>query len=430
MISPPVQKNSPKIGSDARRLTWFFALAYIAQGLSQQFGLIAQPLQYYMKDGLGMTAAEVSACLAVMMVPWVLKPIYGVVCDFVPLFGYRRKSYLIAGSLMATGAFLVMSISTALPVVLGCLLISAIGMAIGTALLTGSAVENGRQSGSARDYLSCQGFAYYSANIVASISAGVLCHVLAPTMALHWAATLSALPPLAVTFMTMRWLKEEKASLDLVQLKNTWVSLKEALKTRSIWLVALFLFCWNFSPSFGVPLYYYETNVLGFAQDEIGHLAAFNAAGMVLGAFLYGRFISKKLGLKRQLVLIVTIGTLSTLAYLFLDSLSIAIALEVLRGTANMIAILTLYGLAADVCPRRTEVTVMATLIAIYNFAAEFATFTGGQLFTHVFDEQLSPLVIVAALATAACALLIPFIKINNNPTTQALQSRIVDRCL
>jgi len=90
-----IQKERPngpetESRSAAKRLTLLFAVAYVSHGIATQFGLIAQPLQYFMMKGLLLTAAQVSSCMAIMMLPWTLKPIWGVFCDVVPLFGYRR----------------------------------------------------------------------------------------------------------------------------------------------------------------------------------------------------------------------------------------------------------------------------------------------------------------------------------------------------
>ena len=70
-----------------RRLVVLFGLAYFAQGLGQAGGLISQPLNYYLKSGLGLNPAQVSEDLAILTLPWVSKPLYGVVSEYLPLFG-------------------------------------------------------------------------------------------------------------------------------------------------------------------------------------------------------------------------------------------------------------------------------------------------------------------------------------------------------
>ena len=83
----------------------FFAIVYLVEGIGQaRVGIIYQPLTSYLKVG-GWTPVEVAAYFAVLNFPWIIKPVFGLVSDFVPLFGYRRKSYLIIASLCAAGAY-------------------------------------------------------------------------------------------------------------------------------------------------------------------------------------------------------------------------------------------------------------------------------------------------------------------------------------
>ena len=90
-----VSQGSPADSQYVRRLVVLFGLAYFAQGLGQSGGLISQPLNYYLKAGLGLNPAQVSEYLAILTLPWVIKPLYGLVSDYLPLFGYRRKTWLI-----------------------------------------------------------------------------------------------------------------------------------------------------------------------------------------------------------------------------------------------------------------------------------------------------------------------------------------------
>ena len=69
----------------------FFALVYVVEGIGQTGGLIAQPLNYFLKQTYGWTPVQVTAYLTVLNLPWIIKPVYGIVSDFLPLFGYRRK---------------------------------------------------------------------------------------------------------------------------------------------------------------------------------------------------------------------------------------------------------------------------------------------------------------------------------------------------
>ena len=71
----------------------FFAVVFIVEGIGQaKVGIVWQPLTYFLKTQYGWTALQIAASLAVLDVPWVIKPLYGLISDFLPLFGYRRRS--------------------------------------------------------------------------------------------------------------------------------------------------------------------------------------------------------------------------------------------------------------------------------------------------------------------------------------------------
>jgi len=42
-----------------------------------------------------MNPAQVSLAASINTLPWVIKPVWGIISDTYPFFGYRRKSYLI-----------------------------------------------------------------------------------------------------------------------------------------------------------------------------------------------------------------------------------------------------------------------------------------------------------------------------------------------
>src|SRR5215813_6657126 len=156
MPSAPVTERSPSlISCDAahgeartiRRLLIFFALVYVVEGMGQIVGLIYQPINYYLKEVHAWTPVQVTAFLTVFNLPWIIKPLYGLISDFVPLFGYRRKSYLIIANLLAAGAYLWAARSETPSHLLVALLLTAYGMAISSTLCGALLVENGQRFG-------------------------------------------------------------------------------------------------------------------------------------------------------------------------------------------------------------------------------------------------------------------------------------------
>jgi hypothetical protein len=83
----------PRDARRIRRLMLYFGMVYACRRcIGQTDGIIAQPLTYYFKEVHSLTPVQVTAALTAFNFPWIIKPVYGLVSDFVPLFGYRRKS--------------------------------------------------------------------------------------------------------------------------------------------------------------------------------------------------------------------------------------------------------------------------------------------------------------------------------------------------
>jgi predicted MFS family arabinose efflux permease len=272
----------------------------------------------------------------------------------------------------------------------------------------GLAVEAGRYDDSSGQYFAIQTFCYYSAMIVASVLGGLLCRYLEPQVSLHTAAFIALVPILLASSVTALLLKEERAEIRLTDLKRIFMALKQSAKTPVLYCALGFIALWDFSPSFGVPLYFFESNTLHFAQSTIGQLTGWYYAGMALGAIVY-RSGMKHMSLRQQLMIAVPLSTFSTLAYLLLSTPLSAVGLELLHGFSAALAILLIYSLAAEACPQGSEVTVMATLIAVRNLATEGSTYIGGRLYDQTFHAHLEPLILVAAATTTCCAFLIPF---------------------
>src|SRR5689334_1673194 len=84
-----------------RRAAFYFGLVYFSQGICSLTTLLNQPLRMYLQHAVGLDAPQISSFLFIANTPWMIKPLYGLMSDFVPIFGYRRKSYLLILNLVA-----------------------------------------------------------------------------------------------------------------------------------------------------------------------------------------------------------------------------------------------------------------------------------------------------------------------------------------
>ena len=206
----------------------FFALVYIVEGLGQTGGLIAQPLDYFLKQVYGWTPVQVTAYLTVLNLPWIIKPVYGIVSDFVPLFGYRRKPYLILANAAATGAYFSVARITAPGSLVFVLLLTAYAMAISSTLCGAVLVENGQRLRASDAFVSQQWLWFNIAAMASAFIGGELVERLTPAGALHTAAAIVAFAPLAAIFGALFLIDEASSRLDLAEMKQTFRGLLAA----------------------------------------------------------------------------------------------------------------------------------------------------------------------------------------------------------
>lgn len=92
------------LGMLANQMHWSFVFAVvivygISQGLGGALGRLA--IEYYMKDVQKVQPSESQVYSGIVNIPWIVKPLWGLLTDVVPIFGYHRKPYFIfAGNLV------------------------------------------------------------------------------------------------------------------------------------------------------------------------------------------------------------------------------------------------------------------------------------------------------------------------------------------
>lgn len=397
------------------RLLYLFGFVYFAQGLAQASGLISQPLSFYLKEVMHFDEAQSTAYLAVLTIPWVIKPLYGLISDFIPLFGYRRKSWLLILNAASAGAFFWLTGLNEPSLIVSALLLTAVGTAASDVIVDAVMVENGQKYNMVGKFQSVQWFWFYAAQIFTSIAGGWLASGSDPASGLHTAAMITMFAPASVAILAWFALREDKSQMNVAQLKATASGLREAFKSTTLWAVIAFLGFYYFAPSFGTPMYYHMTDKLKFSQEFIGTLGAIGSVGSVIGTFIYGKYFTKRT-INFQLVFSILAGAVGSFAYLLVvenspNAANIMIALSLIFGAAGAIATLTALSLAGKACPAKAEGFTFAALMSVVNGFTQLSAIAGSWMFVHWFDRSLTPLIIVSGLFTLACFLLMPLLK-------------------
>jgi hypothetical protein len=392
------------------RLMLFFAIVYTVEGFCQaKVGIIWQPLAHYLKETQGWDTLQIAASLAVLDVPWVVKPLYGMISDFLPLFGYRRRSYLLLASAAAVAAFLWTTQVLEPAAIVLALLLTAIAMATASTVCGALLVENGQRLSASAAFINQQWLWFNVAVMAASLAGGQLVEFLSSAGALHTAAAIAATAPIAVIASSVALVDEQRAAMNVAEFQRALRGFLACFRSRTLWLIAAFLFCYYFSPGFGTPLYFYMTDHLRFSQGVIGLLSSVSAAGWIVGGLIY-RYLLRGMTTRALLNLSILGGVLATLTFLGMVDVPSAIAVYFVNGVAGMIANIATLTLAANTCPERSEGFAFAALMSVINLASPLADTIGAFLYQHVFHQALEPLIVVSAAFTALVFLLVPLL--------------------
>lgn len=401
----------PAEGSIERGLMLFFGLGYFAQGLS--CGLLAQPFTYYLKSQ-GMAADTVTTFFAVAALPWMIKPLYGLLTDLVPLWGYRRKTYLMATAGLAAIGFLGLIRLASPDTMIWALLVATLGIATTDVVVDALMVEQGLRLGRVKQFQGQQWLWLNIAAFMAALLGGWLSHALDPAEAVHTGAMIVIGAPAALMLVALFLVKEDKTAFDSAQMRRTAWKIGTALKSRALWTVAGFLAFWNLIPNFSTPLYYHLTDHLRFDQYFIGQLTSVGSIGAVLGALIHRRCLVDRLSTQRLVAFSIALNTILAPGYLWLNG-STVVVLYFLGGVVSMIALLTLFSLAASVCPPQAAGFTFASLMAIHSVTTHLSAMIGGHLYERIFGHQLTPLIVLAAAVTPAAFFWIPFLPGESN---------------
>ena len=388
---------------DSQRLAMLFAVVYFSQGMYYVF---AQPLTLTLKETLGLSATQVGTFGTITLLPWVIKPVYGLLSDSVPLFGRRRKSYFILTSLLAAMAgFVLAAKETPTYWSLAFLvLLMAFGVAFTDVLTDAMMVENGKPLGLTGAFQSVQWAAINGATILVGFLGGYF----AQQRNLHGAVLVAAIFPLVALVMAAVFIREAPAKPGREELREAWHGITSAIGDRTMWVVAGFIFFWTFSPSIGIPLFYFQTDTLKFSQQFIGMLGSLAAGAGIVGAALYAP-LSRRVPLQRIIVWSIGGAVVGTLAYLLYRDKASAMIIDVLFGCIGMTTQLAFLDLAAKACPKHAEGTFFALLMSVYNLGTQGSQVMGGWLYDSI---GYTPLILISAAMTGMAWLLVPLLNI------------------
>lgn len=377
-----------------------FALIYFGQGI---YGLPDQSIFYLMKETWNLGVDKIAYIGALITIPWIIKPLYGIISDTFPILGYRRKSYLVINyiviALLGVYVFLFgLSISTLIITSI----LATIAFAMNDVCCDGIMVEKGQKYNLTGKFQSVQ----WGAISIASLITGVVGGIIAKYLDYRVAYLLVVVFILGILVYMLKFYKEKKR-IEKINIKS-FIGIKKAVKSKQLWLAMAFLFCLWFSPSFGTALMFKMRDVLIFDKIFIGLLSTTGSAFGIIGAIVYWK-VCKKLNLKVLLYCTTIFAGITTFCYLYYPNWQIALTYAVIFGVFGMISHLVILDYAARITPKEAEGFAFAGICSVLNLAGMGSRALGGYLYPRI---GLDWLIVISGIFTLICITFIPHLRI------------------
>lgn len=175
---------------------------------------------------------------------------------------------------------------------------------------------------------------------------------------------------------------------------------------KNLLWVCLFIFLYNFAPSFGTPLSFVQRDQFHWSKQWMGTLSTIGAIFSIGGALLYYKF-GKLLDIKKALIVSVFVGGVTSLAYLYFTPVSCVIY-DIIFSVIGMFIQLMMLDFVARSTKVRMEAISFALFCSVINLASTCDNLVGAWLFPIL---GLQWLIILAAVSSFACLPLINRIK-------------------
>jgi len=398
---------------------YFFLLTlvpFFVKGLLD--GLPSLARFYFFKDELHEDPATVGFVVSMTsLIPWSIKPLYGVVTDAFPIAGFRRKPYIIAGAILTGICWCLMaSIVTRLSQAAVLLTFANFGSAFANVCAEAVTVEcsNGRSFGRAATLQSWQWGTGMLASMIGSIIGGYALDALG-TKTLFWmtggcgfiqvlAAVVAEEPPFSKAQMTYKEIVSE-----------WWDAISTACTHPITVKVLIFIFILFSTPTNGDASNYFYTNHLHMESWVLATVGILGNLAGIIGIVVYQRFM-RGFAVRPMIFWATFVGCLLSLLGVLLytganrkmgiPDVPFLLTDSTISVIVSQFCSMPLLALVAVLCPAGVEGTVFSVFTAVMNFGSLVGMQIGAAL-TLAFGVTAHDFTLMWALAltTSLCQL-------------------------
>ena len=438
-------------------------LTYFAWGAS---GVTGVATLFFQKEALGLTPADAAEIAFWVGLPWSMKMVAGVASDAYPIFGSRRRGYLVLGALASLAGYVVLATTVASKqMYLAVSVLIAVGFMIQDVIADGLSVEVARDDSETAQIQTLGRIALLSGVISVGYLSGVLAGALGPRPVFALAALLPAMVLVASLFIrpAVRPVATPAAveagplgggrarliliaglaygvfgvaveAFDLpfgqelvlaVSAGLIVVLLRRIGLSRAVAVSAFVIFLFRAVPGVGQGYSYWAIDVLKFDQRFLGLLAQVSSILSLAGLILFRNAITSRpvsftitwVSVAGIALSLPTIGLfyganewvgLSPRAFAFIDT--------TISAPLGQLAMVPMLVLIAKTAPRGAEATMFAIMASLMNLAL-----SASELFTRYLNtaygvtqasyDNLGRLMITVAVLGVVPLLAVPLLR-------------------
>ncbi|KAH8482872.1 hypothetical protein H0E87_030095 [Populus deltoides] len=364
----------------------------INQGLGGAFNRVGT--DYYMKDVQKVQPSESQIYQGIISIPWLVKPLWGLLTDVLPILGYRRRPYFIFAGLLGVVSMLLLSFHENLHIAFALLSLTAgsAGAAIADVTIDACVAQNSNTRPSlAADMQSLCALSSSIGALMGFSLSGIFVHLIGPKGVFGLLSI-----PAGLVFLVGILLEEPfMPNFSYRQVNQKFVDAGKAmwrtLKFPDVWRPCVYMYL-SIALSIDIHegLFYWYTDSKGgpsFSQETVGFIFSIGSIGSLLGALLYQNvlkdhpfrnllfWIQLLFGLSGMLDLMLVLRL--NLKFSIPDYFFIVID-ESVSQMIGRLKWMPLLVLSSKLCPPGIEGTFFALLMSIDNVGLLSSQWGGG----------------------------------------------------
>ena len=378
--------------------------AYLLLSFNSGIATITElAVNYYFKDKLKINPAFLSQINAVIKIPFMIKPLFGLITDFFPIFGFRRKFYIIISAILSSLSWLIFANfkldwfeSTI------CLFIINATLGFSTVLSQAIFVELGKLSKEYKlaDDTKDLANTYVIVKNLGMIIAAFLKGYLLEIFSIEGMFIINGINQIMMLFSGIILIEEkvkknEENEYLISEKKENEKGNFKLLFNYIFQKKIIFPFCFIIililfsSPCLFDTMFYYCSNHLKFTPNEFGIIHSCTLILNLIIIIIHKQFIAKKLSFKQIIFLakillftftIPNYFLVKNLTKNFINDFFLVVITNSSAFIFNTLTYLPVFDLAAKLSPKNLEGTVYSIFMSSINLGGNFSIILGGIL--------------------------------------------------